>query len=102
MKDRILIFPIEEVHGGDAVAVAFGRFLPDLDDALGIRVWERLEHDAVYETEHGGAGSDAEGQSEDGDGGKAGTFTDHAQAKADVVPQFVHTCSHQTTWKGNG
>jgi hypothetical protein len=49
------------------------------DEFAGIFDREKAEEDLVEESEDGGVGADAEGQSEDGDGGEAGSTAEGAE-----------------------
>src|SRR5882724_1163881 len=51
----------------------------------------RLEQHGVDDAEHGSVQADADGQSEDGRGGKAGTFDERAKTEANVL----HECEHR-------
>ena len=50
-----------------------------------MRVGKRLQQDGVDQAEDGGAGSDAERESENRDGSEAGIFAEHAESETDVL-----------------
>ena len=53
-------------------------------ELLGMRVRKRLEHHTVHNAEDRGVGADAEGEGQDGDGGEAGRFAQHAEGEATI------------------
>ncbi len=57
------------------------------DEAVGVRVGEGVEQDSVDDGEDGGGGADAEGESENGDGGEAGIFAQHAQSVTKILEE---------------
>src|SRR5438874_515227 len=71
-------------HGHDA---AFGISAGDADELFGARVGKRNQENSVHETEDGGVGADAEGESENRDRGKAGRLAEHAESEAKVLEQ---------------
>ena len=71
LEDAGLLLPVVELGGGSDGTVALGRREQELDDAVGVRIGERLEQHGVDDGEDGGVGSDAEGQGGDGCEGEA-------------------------------
>jgi len=59
-------------------------------EVLRIAHGQRAQHDGVDQAEDCGIGSDAEGERNDCEGGKAGTLAQHAQAVADILKQTLH------------
>ncbi len=76
-------FVVAEVDAGRGLA-------PGEDDALGVRIRERLEEHSVDDAEDGGAGADAEREGEYGDDGEARRFREHSQAILQVLKQRLH------------
>ena len=77
--------PGDEVGRGDhipdrAAPVGF----PDRDDAIGLMVWQRLQHHRAHHAEDRGRRADAEGQRQQRGGGKARRRPQHANAMAEV------------------
>ncbi len=85
----VLALPVEEVAGGDAVAVVLN-LGPDHDDAVGFVVGQRGEERGVDDAEDGGVGADAESEGEDSDRGEAGVFPEEAEAEDEVAPAVAH------------
>src|SRR6266566_6479347 len=52
-----------------------------------VRYGQRLQHHRINECENRRGGADAEGESEDGNGGEAGVLAERACAKANVLPE---------------
>ena len=90
LKDAGLRLPVVEVGRRGGGAVAFRRCEQELDDAVGVRIGERLEEDGVDDGEDGGVGSDAEGQGGDGCDGEARVLEEAAQGVFEVMPQVGH------------
>jgi hypothetical protein len=82
--------PVKEVGIADGGAVHAGILLVDGDEPAGIWVGQRIEDDSVDDGEERGIGADAEGQGEDGDGGEAGGFEEHAQGVTQVLEKNGH------------
>ena len=59
-KTGVVLLPVEKVERRDAVALAARRLLEHADDAVGVRVGQRLQQQSVDEAEDGGVGADAE------------------------------------------
>jgi hypothetical protein len=59
-----------------------------LNDAVRVRIGERLEQDRVDDGEDGGIGSDAEGQGCDGCDSEAWILEEAAQGVLEVMPQI--------------
>jgi len=67
---------------------ALGRF-PENNQLLRIRVGQRTKQDSADNREDRSVGADAESESEYGDGGEAGIFSEHAGAVANVLKDGV-------------
>ena len=52
-------------------------------------VGKRAQQRAIHDGEDGGVSADAEGESEHGDGGEAGGFTEQAKGEAEVLKKRV-------------
>ena len=76
---------VEEIGVGEAHAIAGGILFPESDDLLGIFVGERTEENAVDHAKDGGGGTDAESQSENGDGSESAGFFEQAEGEACVL-----------------
>jgi hypothetical protein len=59
----------------------------DVDEFVGTREWERAEEDGVDDGKDGGVGADTEGESEDGNSGEGGGFSEEAEGEAGVVEE---------------
>jgi hypothetical protein len=64
--------------------------VPDLDDALRLRVGQRLQEDAVDQAEHGRVGADAQRQRQRRHGGESGAFDQATNCEAEVQEQTSH------------
>ena len=53
---------------------------------MGIRIRKRSQKHCIHDTENRGVGADAEGKSEDGDGGEARIFPQHSGSVAGILP----------------
>src|ERR1700679_4350968 len=53
--------------------------------AIDLRIRKRLDDPGIYVAEDGGIGADAEGESDDGDGGESGSFAQGAEPVANVL-----------------
>src|SRR5207244_7464955 len=62
---------------------------PDSHQTLGILIGKVSQKDGIYNAENGGVGADAEGKSENRNGGEAGFVGQHAQAEAQILPQCL-------------
>ncbi len=74
---------VAEVDAGRGLA-------PGEDDAVGVRIRERLEEHSVDDAEDGGACANAKGEGEYGDDREARRFRKHSQA----IPQILEKCLH--------
>ena len=79
----------EKVGRGWAVALLFFVGLIQNHDAIRVRIGQRAKQGGVDDAEDGGIGTDAEGQSQDGDGAECRVFRQHADAEPNVAPQTV-------------
>ena len=89
-----LLRPVDVVRGRDAVAQAARRLLPELDDALGLRVAHRLEQDAVHQAEDGGVRPKPEGDGQRREERESGAAPDDSPGIAEVLPRGVDDGSH--------
>src|ERR1700721_3829953 len=55
--------------------------------AIDLRIRKRLDDPGIYVAEDGGIGADAEGESDDGGGGEAGSFAQGAEPVANVLDE---------------
>src|SRR5580698_7789933 len=55
--------------------------------AIDLRIRKRLDDLGIYVAEDGGIGADAEGESDDGDGGESGSFAQGAEPVANVLDE---------------
>ena len=90
VEDGVVSLPVEEVQRRDAVALASRRLLHDADDAIGVRVGERLEQHRIHEAEDRRIGADADGQRQDGDGREPRALTECAHRVTDIPEQGRH------------
>jgi hypothetical protein len=63
------------------------------NEAVRIAEWERPKEDSFDEREDRGGGSDAQGQSEDGDKREAGCLAYLAKCEAEILCGRVHASS---------
>ena len=63
LKGLALVFPVDEVLGGDAIVKALN-FGPDHDELIGLGIGHGSEQGGVHRGEDGGVGANAESQSE--------------------------------------
>ena len=89
LKDAGLRAPGIEVDRGGHRAVAVRKSVHELDDAVGLRIRERLEQDGVDHGEDGGVGSDAEGESGDGRYGERRSGDERAEGVAQVAEKSL-------------
>ena len=59
----------------------------------GVANRKRAQQDSVDEAEDGGVGADAEGESENGDGGEAWRLAEHPQPESEVLKKGLHVAS---------
>jgi hypothetical protein len=64
--------------------------LRDGNEAARVLVRQGLEENGMDDTEDGGVRADAQGQSEEGDGGEAGIFLQHPCGKLHILPNGAH------------
>src|ERR1700723_2732989 len=55
--------------------------------AIDLRIRKRLDDPGIYVAEDGGIGADAEGESDDGDGGESGSFAQGTEPVANVLDE---------------
>ena len=67
--------------------VAQGEFASEMHEAIRRGERQRPQHDRVEYAKNGGVGTDAEGEGEDDDSGKAVRLAQHAEAVANVLEQ---------------
>src|SRR5208282_6771756 len=89
-EDVVACPPVQEISRGYFVfggliegAAAFG----DGYESIGLGIGKWAEENGVDNTEDGGVGADAKGQSEDGDCGEGGIFAKEAEGEAGVVDE---------------
>src|SRR5580704_3600568 len=70
--------------------------LPDDNETIRVGIRERRQENALDNTEHGGVGAYAEGESEHRHGGEAGGFTQQPQPIAQISPKCIHGSLHET------
>jgi hypothetical protein len=78
----------------NAVAQAARRPLPQLDDALGLRVAHRFEEDAVHQAEDGGVRAQPEGDGQRREERESRAALHNPPGIADVLPQGFDGGSH--------
>ena len=90
-ENGIADLPIEKIRRGDGVVrVGVLRIIfPDHNQAGGIVIGQGANENGIYHGEDGGVGADTEGQSEDGDGGEAGTALQNTQGVTKIARSFV-------------
>src|SRR5215469_112969 len=59
------------------------------DELLRMRHRQVAQQDLIGQREDGGVGADAQGESENGDGGEARRFSEHAKSEAQILEQGV-------------
>jgi hypothetical protein len=100
-----LLLPILKVQGRDPIAEAARRLLPELNQPFRLRIPERLEEDAVEETEDGGIRAEAERDGQHRDHREPGTLAQAAEGKPEVcrehAPETVWGCPRFTMHGGN-
>jgi hypothetical protein len=86
-----LLALIESLKIGVAHYAAFlsSAVKKDAHEALGVRVGERLQKDAVHNGKDGGVGADSEREGENGNACEAGIFAERAQGVADVQEEIL-------------
>src|SRR5262249_35070880 len=84
--------PVADVAGRWRVAreADGGGVLPDLHEAIGLAVGERLQEDRLDEAEDRRVGADAEGEGDDGDRRRGRGAEEHPQAETKVVEEGLH------------
>jgi hypothetical protein len=81
--------PVPEGRRPDGAARRPRGALPDHDEALGVRVWQRPEQRGVDEGENGAVGANAEGERDRGQCREARRRPQLAQPDAHVARQFL-------------
>ena len=64
---------------------AFRILVPDSEQLIGIRQWQRPEHERIYDAEDDRVGPDPEREREHGHGGEAGVLQQLAEGEAKVI-----------------
>jgi hypothetical protein len=86
----ILLLPVLKIREGYRFrAVVFHIFVKH-NQAVRIFEWERMQEDGSYDAEYGGVCADAEGESENCNGGEARRTPEHSQAVLQVLQQCLH------------
>ena len=83
------VHKIREAERAAAFIVAHVR-AGDGDEALRLGEGQRLQQDGVHHAEDGGVGADTDGQGENGHGGEARAFRQHAERVTQILPHGVH------------
>ncbi len=85
-----LRLPFEEFGNGRGDAFAVGEGELELNDAIRVRVGERLQQDRIHNREDGSVGPDAKRQGGDSGDREAGILGEHAQRMLEVIPKIAH------------
>ena len=72
-------------------ALALRRGEQELNNAIRVRVSERLEQNRVHDREDGGVDSDAERQGSDRGERESWIHAEHAHGMLEVVPEIAHS-----------
>jgi hypothetical protein len=64
--------------------------MPNSDQTARVGTRKGIQEDAVYDRENGGVCADAEGEGENSNGGKSGSFREHPEREAEVVQNRSH------------
>ena len=79
------------------VRIVCRRFADD-DQAVRVRVGQRVQQHGLHYAEDGRIRAYAQGQREHGNGGEPGTAAERAQAEADVLPKRFHQGNPYHSW----
>src|SRR5580704_14363019 len=83
--------PIEEIRWRHGPESAVGKLLfQQHHKAVGLRVWQRFEDDAVHDSKYGGVCSDAEGEREHDYCGEADILAKRSSREAQILPTCLH------------
>ena len=85
--------PVEEVTGGNAVAVAIDEG-PHHDDAVGLVVGQGSQQGGVNDAEYSGVRPDPQRQSQHRHGGEPGILPQQSQTELQIAPTVSHTYPH--------
>ena len=85
---------------GKSRYVARAQLRPHQDEPRGVRVGQRPQQDAVDDAENRGAGADAQGNGEGGDGGESRTLAQSSRGVRDVLDECVHVLPRVATASG--
>ena len=85
-----LCLHVGEVRFSEAVTLAVLAGLKELNDAIGVRIWQRLQEHAVHDAEDRRRRTDAERQRERRDDEKARTSRERACDVAEISQQRIH------------
>ena len=72
-----------------------GVAFPDHGQVVRIVIRQRVKEDGIDDGEYRGVGADAEGKSEDGDGGEARIFPQHSGSVAGILPTCLEIRSRK-------
>src|SRR5882762_10306444 len=91
VDERATFLQVEQFRPGDIVGAGFAARGSGEGSQLFLVRYERVgtEEDAFDPTENRGVGADSEGETKDGQGGKARAAAEHAKADAEILPQRV-------------
>jgi hypothetical protein len=91
-EDGVLIAKVEEIGVAHLVLrdAELEVVAPEVGEACGIFERQRTKEHGVDDRKDGSVGADADSQGEDGDGGKAGGFSEHADAVAKVLSEVLN------------
>src|ERR1700730_4996420 len=96
LKNGALVFPIEEIPRGNAVAAAVD-LRPDDDELVRIGVRQGSEKGGVDDAEDGGVRADAQHECQERDAREAEIFGEQSQAKTDVPCKVRHAAPPKYT-----
>src|ERR1700733_6655785 len=63
---------------------------PDDNEAIWLTVRKGRYYNSIDDAEHGGVGTDAEGESQDSDGREAGGFSQQPKRVTQILPERLH------------
>jgi hypothetical protein len=90
LEDIGLLFPKMKLGDGGAGTLAVRRGKQELNNAIRVRVGERLEQNRVHNRENRGVDPDAQRKRSNGGKSESRIRTEHAHRMLEVVPEIAH------------
>src|SRR5579859_4469256 len=91
--------PVEEIGVGDWRLAVSGGLSVERDELAWMRIRQWIEQHAIHDRKKGGVRADAQGQSENGDGGERGRFGEHSKGVTNILTDAAQKSSAVLSWR---